>query len=346
MKNIGKIIKGLFLILTTCIYIVSVKAQTTSIGETSDLKGINITKNVTNATSDVNVTFYYNISEVRDENPEGIDGINESFSIVFDNVKPNFGHVAQAIDMLDLSSLTFSKVGDYYLKICEIRSSNETVYPHEDKCYYPLVMVRNELNNNTPTGNLVATLLSSVWDGENKTDAVFETRTMSFITVNKKVTGDMSDKEEYFKFKITIDSDDLENIVIKNQDPVIIYNGEEVITSSTYDSNNDNYIYLKHNQSITIGEDDNYQIPSGLSYTIEELDSENYQTYINESTTDNKLLEVDMLSNIENENVNTFVNNYESVTFTGVVSNIAPYLILLLIGIVLFVITRKKYEKE
>ena len=149
MKNIGKIIKGLFLILTTCIYIVSVKAQTTSIGETSDLKGINITKNVTNATSDVNVTFYYNVSEVRDENPEGIDGINESFSIVFDNVKPNFGHVAQAIEMLDLSSLTFSKVGDYYLKICEIGSSNETIYPHEDKCYYPLVMVRNELNNNT-----------------------------------------------------------------------------------------------------------------------------------------------------------------------------------------------------
>ena len=53
-----------------------------------------------------------------------------------------------------------------------------------------------------------------------------------------------------------------------------------------------------------------------------------------------------MLSNIGSENNNTFVNNYESVTFTGVVSNIAPYIILLLMGIVLFVLTRKKYAKE
>ncbi len=345
MINMRKIIKGLFLIITSCLYLLSIKATTTTINDTSDLKSINITKNVTNVVSNVEATFHYKVSEVREENPEGIGGINEDFFITFDNVGPNNG-TASVTKSLDLSGLSFSKVGDYYLKICEVSSSNESIYPVDDRCYYPLVMVRNELVNNSPTGNLIATLLSTVSDGSNKTDAIFSTRPMSFITINKKVTGDMSNKEEYFKFKITIDRDDLSNVVIKGQDATVIYNGEEIITSSVYNSNQDNYIYLKHDQSITVGENEYFQIPTGVSYSIIEEDAENYKTYINNSTNDNKTLEVEKLSHVSDENINTFINNYESVTFTGVVSNIAPYLILLIVGIVLFVLTRKKYEKE
>lgn len=344
MISIKKIIKGLLIIFTSCIYIVSLKA-TTTIGETSDLKGIDITKNISNVISNVNVTFNYSVSEVREENPDSIGGINDSFSIVFNNIEPN-NNVASVTKTLDLSNLSFSKVGDYYLKICEISSSDESVYPVDNKCYYPLIMVRNELENNTPTGNLLATLLSTVSDGENKTDAIFTTRPNSFITINNSVTGDMADKDEYFKFKITIDSDNLENIVIKNQDPIIMYNGEEIVTSSTYNSNVENYVYLKHGQSITVGNGELNQIPSGLSYSILEMDKENYKTYINNSMEDNKYIEINQLSHIESENINSFVNNYEIITFTGVASNIAPYLILLIIAAIIFVFTRKKYDKE
>lgn len=345
MLSIKKIIKGLLIIITSCIYIISLKATTTTIEETSELKSINITKNITNVISNVNVTFNYNISELRDENPESIGGINNDFSISFNNVAPQ-DNIASVTSSLDLSSLSFSKVGDYYLKICEISSSDESVYPVDNKCYYPLVMVRNELENNIPTGNLIATLLSSVSDGENKTDAIFTTRPKSFITINNSVTGDMADKEEYFKFKIIIDSENLENVVIKNQDSVINYNGEEIITSSTYNSNEDNYIYLKHGQSVTIGNAELNQIPSGISYSILEVDKENYKTYINNSIEDNKYLEINHLSHIESENINNVVNNYELITFTGVISDIAPYLILLLIATVIFIFTRKKYDKE
>lgn len=344
LKN-NKILKFIIIFITTCFYIVNIKATTTTIGESSELKGITITKNVTSVTSNVNATFYYKVSEVRSDNPAEIGGITEDFFIKFDNVKPE-DNIASISKTLDLSSLSFSKVGDYYLKICEVSSSDENVYPISNKCFYPLVMVRNELNNNVPTGNLVATLLSTVSDGENKTDAVFETRPMSYITINNNVTGDMADRDEYFKFKIKINSNDLENIVIKNQDASVIYNGEEVITSSTYNANVDNYIYLKHGQSVTIGSSDKNQIPAGLSYVIEEMDHENYKTYINDSTSNNKLLEVSMLSNVDSENVQNFVNNYESITFTGIFTNIVPYIILLLIGIALFVLTRKKYENE
>ncbi len=345
MINMKKIIRGLFIIITSCIYIISAKAATTTINDTSELKSINITKNVNNVTSSVNATFNYKITEERSENPGSITGINEDFSITFNNVEP-VNNVASVTSSLDLSSLTFSKVGDYYLKICEVSSSNPSIYPIDNKCYYPLVMVRYELNGNTPTGSLISTLISSVSDGENKTDAVFNSRPMSYITINNLVTGDMADKDEYFKFKITINDDTLENVVIKNQDASVLYNGEEVITSSTYNPNEDNYIYLKHGQSVTIGDGESPQIKAGTSYTIEEVDHENYKTYINNSTDDNKLLSVEKLSHISEENINEFVNNYEGITFTGVVSNIFPYLILVLMGLVLFVLTRKKYANK
>ena len=346
MINIKKIIRGLFIIITSCVYIMNTKAAVTSINETSELKSINVTKNVINATSNVNVTFYYSIEEERNQNPESIGGINNSFQITFDNVSPNSDNVASVTSSLDLSSLTFTKVGDYYLKICEESSSEPGIYPIDNKCYYPLVMVRNELNGNTPTGNLIATLINSVSDGENKTDAIFETQPMSYITLNNLVTGDMADKDEYFKFKITINDSDLDNIVIRNQDASVMYNGEETITSSTYNPNSDNYVYLKHDQTITIGEGDSPQLKSGISYTIEEVDHENYKTYINDSTEDNKYLSVEKLSNLSSENINNFVNNYEMITFTGVVLNIVPYLLLLLVGIVLFLLTRKKYANK
>ena len=48
-----KIIRGLFIIITSCIYIISAKAATTTINDTSELKSINITKNVNNVTSSV-----------------------------------------------------------------------------------------------------------------------------------------------------------------------------------------------------------------------------------------------------------------------------------------------------
>lgn len=346
MINIKKIIKGIFIIITSCIYIVTIKASTTTINDTSELKSITITKNVTDVTSNVNVTFNYSVSEVRNENPEGIGGINDSFSINFNNVSPDNNNIASVSKNLDLSGLSFSKVGDYYLKICEVSSSDEATYPHENKCYFPMVMVRNELINNSPSGNLIATLLSTVWDGSTKTDAIFSTRPMSYVTITNKVTGDMADKDEYFRFKLTINADGLENIIIKNQDAKVTYNGEEIVTNSTYDSGVDDYIYLKHNQSVTIGNGELNQIPVGLSYTIEEVDKENYQTYINGSTENSKILEVEKLSNNSSDNINSFINNFETVTFTGVVNNLTPYLILLLFGIILFVITRKKYEKE
>ena len=345
MSNYLKKIKLLLAIVSSFLLLINVKAKTTTIEESSELKGINITKNVSNVISNVNATFNYKVSEVRSDNPDGIGGINEDFSITFDNVTP-VNNIATVTKTLDLSYLSFNKVGDYYLKICEVSSSDLSKYPIDNKCYYPLVMVRNELANNIPTGNLVATLLSTVSDGENKTDAIFTTRPMSYITISNGVTGDMADKDEYFKFKITIDSDNLENININNQDSKVLYNGEEVITSSTYNSNQDNFVYLKHGQSITIGDGENAQIPSGISFTIEELDKDNYKTYIDEVNEDNKKLIVEKLSHISDENINNFVNNYERVTFTGIVVNIIPYLIILLIGTILLIIIRKKYEKE
>jgi hypothetical protein len=207
-------------------------------------------------------------------------------------------------------------------------------------------MVRNELENGVPTGNLIATLLNSVYDGEDKTDAIFETQPKSYLTISKNVTGDMADKDEYFKFKINVNSDTISSLVVNDQDEVINYNGETINTSNTITVGEDNYIYLKHGQTITIGYSDQNQIPSGTEVIIEEVDATNYKTYINNSEENNKTYTINSLSHKENENVISYINNYEEVTLTGLFVDAVPFIIITIIGFALLVIIRKKHETK
>ena len=341
-KNI--IIKAILFIISSCIFILSTRAATTTIGQTSELKGINITKRVLNVNSKVSASFYYHISDMED-NPAPISGISENFEIGFTNANPTNG-VVEVTSTLDLSSLRFSKVGDYSIKICEYTTSDLRVYEPTNTCFYPMIMVRNEMENGVPTGNLIATLLNVVSDGENKTDAVFETQPKSYLTISKNVTGDMADKEEYFKFKVNINSNNIDPLVISNQDEVVTYNGETITTSSTIIPGEDNYIYLKHGQTVTIGYSDENQIPSGTEVTIEEVDAVNYKTYVNNSEDNNKVYNLSALSHKENENVVAYVNNYEEVTLTGLFIDAAPFIIITIVGFALFVIIRKKHEAK
>ena len=280
-----------------------------------------------------------------EDNPAPIGGISENFEIGFTNARPQ-NNVVEVTSALDLSSLRFTKVGDYQIKICEYTTSDLRVFEPSNTCYYPMIMVRNEMENGTPTGNLVATLLNSVSDGENKTDAVFEVTPKSYVTLSKEVTGDMADREEYFKFKVNIDADGIDTLVISDQDATVIYNGETITTSNIFNVGQDNYIYLKHGQTVTIGYSDENQIPTGSEVSIIEEDSVNYKTYINGSEDNNKNYNITSLSHKENENVVSYINNYEEVTLTGLFINLMPLLALAIISVALFVLAKKKYETK
>ena len=238
------------------------------------------------------------------------------------------------------------KPGTYKFILRETSSSNEGVYPHDTNYYTLLVNVLNELDeNNSPTGQLLIDALNTglLNDTETKTDVIFETTPLTYFTLSKTVTGDMADKNEYFKFKVNIG--ETYNYVITGQDSVVNYNGEEIYTNNTYNPNEDNYVYLRHDQTITIGlADGEYQIHAGIPISVEEMDASNYKTYVNNGNTPNKGFAITSLARPSYNNA-SYVNNYESTALTGVFIRVLPFVLLFLVSFVAIVFTYKKANK-
>ena len=153
----------------------------------------------------------------------------------------------------------------------------------------------------------------------------------------------MGDINEYFKFKIEIDGD---GYTILGQDSSVVYNGQTINTINTYNGSGDNYVYLKHGQTVTIGlNNGEYQIPSNSLYSIEEMDASNYKTYVNNSTGQLKSWLTHAINTPDSNNV-SFVNNYESTVLTGVFISIIPYIILISLAIIGIYVLKKKPKKR
>ena len=305
---------------------------------------IDVTKKL-NSVDNISNTFNYSVV-AKDTNPELVSNFPSSFSLEFSNDDIENKNAIKTYT-LDFKDVNYTKLGRYEYVVSEISSSNEEVYPIDTNKYTIVVNVVNELDdNNEPTGNKIIDVLGLAFfnDGSGKSNIVFETNPLTYMTLSKKVTGDLSDANEYFKFKIDISEGD--NYLIKGQDEVVNYNGEIINTSNTYNASSDNYVYLKHGQSLTIGLDDNnnMHIPSNTEITIEELESENYKTFINNSNTPRKSIFLNAL-NTPQSNTISYVNNYESNVLTGLFVNNAPYIILVILSIVGFVLIRKKAVK-
>lgn len=303
---------------------------------------IDVHKYVNNV-RDITNTFYYDIIESND-NPETISGIDSNFEIVFDENTPISNDTAYNHYTIDFSNATFSKVGVYKFKVVERESENEKVYPKDNNTYTILVNVTYDVDdNNTPTGQLLINVSNlAIHDKSgSKSEVRFETNPMTYLSISKKVTGDMADKNEYFKFKLEINGGD--GLSIVGQDETVTYEGETINTINTYDSSVDNYIYLKHGQRVIIGYnelEDKYLVTGGTSYTVYELGASQYITYINGERKDYKSIAMTAVSNTS-KNEAAFVNNYESTALTGVFIRIMPFIVLLIISIVGIFLLRK-----
>ena len=325
--------KVLFLIFTLLIFSMNVYADTS----------INVSKRL-NGVDNVDVTFSYEIVP-KDTNPDNSNFSPNTFNISFDSNSVIEDRLSFGSYTLDFSNINFTKPGKYEYILRETSSSNQSVYPKDNNYYTIELNVLNEVDgNNNPTGNIIIDVLQNAYlnDTSGKGEILFETSPLSFITLSKSVTGDMGDINEYFKFKIEIDGD---GYTILGQDSSVVYKGETINTINTYDSSNDNYVYLKHDQTITIGlNNGEYQIPSNLLYSIEEMDASNYKTYVNNSTSELKSWLTHVINTPESNNV-SFVNNHESTVLTGVFVSIIPYVILISLAIIGIYVLKKKTKK-
>ena len=161
----------------------------------------------------------------------------------------------------------------------------------------------------------------------------------SLIKIAKTVNGNMADNNTYFKVKVVINGTSGHKYTISGQDSKVTYNGSSVTPSTTYTVGSDNYIYLKHGQTVTIGTgaSDN-KIATGTTYKVIEQNTTGvesvYSTYINGSNSNNK--DSGNLTTSSQSSINSvaIVNQYGSAVATGVNSKITPYLMFFIISVV------------
>lgn len=346
---------SLLFIMIGMLGIINVEAASTTIGDTSEATSLPISRVVSSVKDKVNNTFTYAISQ--DEgNPEIVTGLPSSATIQFNNVTPDF-NLAEVDYNLDLSNVTFTKVGDYRFTIQEIESSDDKTYPIDEVPYHFYVYVRNEVDSNSvPTGNLVATLVTTGVrdDFSDKENIIFNNYAFSYFTLTKTVKGDLADVNEYFKYHIIVDASTVfcegcaiaVHGTISGQDSTVTYKGQTIQTSNVLAPNMinpDTYVYLKSGQTATIGitQSEAYEIPCGVSFTIVEEDADDYKTYINQSNNDSKEISF-KLSNVSENNSITYENVKESSSLTGVLVNSIPFVVLFGVTIVGIILVRKK----
>lgn len=357
MKKLKTVMLVVLLVVAMLMGQASVFAVTpVTVQSTDEPHAIEVTRKISDVTNPVTNTFTYSVT-ADSSNPATVTGAPTSFTIDFNAVQPDGENVAAQTGAIDFTGATFSKVGDYKFLVKETASTDSTTYPVDDSEYYVYVQVRNEVDENgVPTGNLVATVLTQ---GTEVGDATNTKKPVEFpaesvftnMTLTKEVEGNMADPNEYFKFKIEIEGGlDGDTYVISGQDATVDYEGASINTSSTYTVGQDNYVYLKAGQTVTIGktDDDLNQIKVGSTYTITEEGATSYETYINGSTADSKVSEELVAEEDATQNENTFVNKKEEANLTGLFISVTPYIVILAVaalGIVLLVKSKKKNEE-
>ena len=317
-------------------------AQTVTFSDSTENK-LTITRYVKDTAENVTNTFTYTITPDNDSNPATVNNCPTSATVVFNDVTPN-SNIATATGVLNLAGATFTKLGDYKFKVEETGSTNSTKYPLDETDYYIYVSVRNELDptTNQPTGNFIATLAeqAKINDDGDKTDLVYESNVpLQEITISKTVTGNMADINEYFEFTLNI-TNGIEGATYSVSGAHSV-DGTSPATEPTTLVPGVNTIYLKHGQTITIG-----NLPEGTKYTITEKNATDYETFIDGSTTNSKVSSEKTVTSANTDDNTAFVNNKIETTLTGIFLNVAPFIALIALAIAGIVIIKKTSNKE
>ena len=294
---------------------------------------MDITRVVHGAKNHVNNTFYYSLMQDT-SNPAVVADIPSEFEIEVDGNPDENGDVV-AYSAPNLMDQEFTALGDYKFIVRETGSQDATNYPVDsEKEYYFYVSVRNRLDNNgQPTGEYIATMSEQVknHDTGDKLYALFEsTAERSHVEVTNAVSGNLANVDDYFKYKVIINGANNGDVfTVYGQDAVVNYGGSTVATVNTVTiDDTDDYIYLKHGQTVLIGYDgENDELPIGVTYSLVEVDANGYVQYVDNvagNTSETKTVEADVTSA---SNRVDFLNHKEGNVLTGIIINTMPYLL-------------------
>ena len=150
------------------------------------------------------------------------------------------------------------------------------------------------------------------------------------LTVSKTVAGNMGDRTKDFSFTLNITADDK---LSENTTITAVKTAQNGTTSNvTVTVGSDSTFTLKHGETLAVP-----GLPEGTEYTVMETKDDDYTTTVDSTggegefdTSNNKV------SNTMSENGNTeaFTNTASKTVDTGIILDIAPYIIIFVIAIV------------
>lgn len=300
-----------------------------------------------------NVTISYDVST---------DGITDSGIVKTGVGEPSIDDVTftgnpengvyKSTATVDFSDVTFTTPGVYRYKITRDYSDSTSVSASDSDVRYLDVYVGwNDYDDEvgvTVPGNaeLVIYNYVLVTDAEQipgtdgnypggmgaKSNGYENAYATTSLKLTKNVTGAMGNKSEDFSFDITLTDCETASV------DVSINDGEAFTYPSNATINLDDVISSGENILVT-------GLPVGTVYTVEETDASGYEISFTGATQDsnNKAKATGTIVNGNNEV--TVTNNRNAVSPTGIVMNVAPYVLLVVVAAAgCFVFLRKRRE--
>ena len=322
--------------------------------ETKITKHLELGENVYAPTA----TFSFTIAAA-DADTVGEKGIaaaitsNKTISVAYtpaDGMLDEAGEIAKTTaDAFKFDASEFGKPGIYHYTVTE---DTTTTYPgmtyDRDHVKDLYVYVENT-NPDAPDGNLkiAACVLRDEATAEEKTDGFTNTYNktsgLKMLTVTKKVTGAQGNKNADFEFTILIGNEDQRgqekyHVVITTFNE----NGEKVTTIDTFEKGVADTFTLSDGEKVEI-----YGLSDDDTYTITEDsgDAAGYTTKKKKKSANKDNEDRTVTSNVGQDTTVTFENNKGTgLPETGVILNIAPYILMVaLAGVLAFFFLRKRH---
>ena len=279
------------------------------------------------------------------------------------NVNNGTGNIA-------ISLPTYSKVGEYVYTITE-SEGNVAGVNYSTATYKMHVYVVNSDADNTQGSVLQCKVrFDKVTTGENgettdkKISSIENTYDAGTLTVTKKVTGSMGDRDQAFSFDVTFTAPT--GKILKSE--VTVGGTAEAVTAETGCTYAGGKITFAENAttatvSFTLTDSDSIvftNVPNGVTYTVSEAKFGDYTTKVgldNAAATsvavndDNKIVSSGTFSVSAQKSALSvnYINNNGALVDTGVILDNAPYIALLAIvaiGGVALMLNKRRRDEE
>lgn len=259
----------------------------------------------------------------------------------------------------DIELPDYTAVGKYVYTVDEVQGNTAGVTYNTGK-YTITVIVVNANPENVSAGEYKCYVSLRALGSDTKVAGITNSYNSGTVTVEKKVTGSMGEKDRPFHFTVTFAADD--DVVVKSTmkvagqytslnagDGATVATDAKTGTTTIKFANNGGTatvtVDLTHGQSINF-----INVPYGVKYTVSETGTEGYTAKINESEVGQTGAGA-TISNIKVENATNnvlFTNNNGAQVDTGVILDNAPYMLMLAVvaGGAMMLVIKKRREEE